>query len=306
MFFQGAGANLWQIGREIAVINLIKPDQRGRAMSAFFGVGQFGNVLGPLLGGVLTDLWGFRALFLCYAAIGVVVTLISLSYHEEGERKPHTGSFFDFGRLSDLDPLFRATFLVLIWATFCMMLRMTVYSSMLPLYAGTELGYSATKIGSLFGLVGIVNLVMIVPAGYISDKFGRKAATVPAASCIALSFLVIALADSLPMLYLGAFIHGIGSGFASGSMTTSTFDIAPEGGVARFQSLRRFAAELGSLSGPPVAGAVAGLLSPREVFFAFIAPYAISALLLAFVARETHPSRRRKLAVPVAKAASTP
>ena len=58
VFFQGAGANIWQIAREIAVLNLVKPDQRGRAMSAFFGISQLGMALGPVLGGVLTDLWG--------------------------------------------------------------------------------------------------------------------------------------------------------------------------------------------------------------------------------------------------------
>jgi len=47
----------------------------------------------------------------------------------------------------------------------------------------------------------------------------------------------------MPLLTLGAALNGLGSGFALGSMTTSTFDIAPEGGIARFQSLRRFAAD---------------------------------------------------------------
>jgi MFS family permease len=293
MFFQGAGNNLWQIAREVALINLIRADQRGRALSAFFGIGQIGTALGPVMGGVITDLWGFHALFFAYAALGLLVMAISMTLKEAPKTGAHRpASMFDFGRLGDLDPMFRTTFLVLIFATFCMMLRGTVFSSMVPLYVGVDLGYSATQVGSLFGLVGIISVVMIIPAGFLSDKIGRKAATVPAAALTGLSFLVLGTAESLPLLTLGAAIHGLGSGFGQGSMTTSTFDIAPEGSIARFQSLRRFAAELGTLSGPPLAGGLASIYSPRGVFLFFAPVYFISASLLAFVARETHPSRR--------------
>ena len=52
---------------------------------------------------------------------------------------------------------------------------------LLPVYVVSDLGYSASEVGYLFGVVGFVQLLMIVPAGFISDKIGRKAAVVPAA-----------------------------------------------------------------------------------------------------------------------------
>jgi MFS family permease len=45
----------------------------------------------------------------------------------------------------------------------------------------SNLGYSASEAGYLFGVVGLIQLLMIAPAGYLSDKVGRKAAVVPAA-----------------------------------------------------------------------------------------------------------------------------
>ena len=263
-------------------------------MSAFFGRSQVGQFVGPVIGGVITDLLGFRALFLAYAAMGVLVMLISFVLKEfEGARRAHRGGFFSFAKLSDLDPMFRTTFLILVFGTFCMMMRGTVFNSMVPLYAGRELGYSATQIGALFGLVGLINVLMIAPSGYLSDKIGRKAATVPAAALVGLSFVVFGVATTLPMLTIAAGLHGLGSGFALGSMSTSTFDISPEGSIARFQSLRRFAAEMGSISGPPFAGVVASVFSVQAVFLVFAPLFLVSALLLAFVAKETHPDKRR-------------
>jgi MFS family permease len=231
--------------------------------------------------------------------------LISLVLKElEAARSRHRGSFFSFGNLRDLDPLFRTTFLILIFGTFCMMMRGTVFNSMVPLYAGRELGYSATQVGGLFGLVGLINVLMIAPSGYLSDKIGRKAATVPAATLVGLSFVVFGIATSLPLLTVAAALHGLGSGFALGSMSTSTFDISPEGSIARFQSLRRFAAELGSISGPPFAGVIASVLEARAVFLVFAPLFLISASLLAFVAKETHPDKRQRAATKSVEAPS--
>ena len=86
-----------------------------------------------------------------------------------------------FGRLRDLAPPFRLTYLVLIYATFAAGLRNSVVSAILPLHAGVAFGYSTTEVGALFAVMGAVTLAVMGPAGWISDKIGRKAATVPAA-----------------------------------------------------------------------------------------------------------------------------
>jgi MFS family permease len=147
----------------------------------------------------------------------------------------------------------------------------------------------------------VVNALMIVPSGFISDKIGRKAATVPAATLTAVAFIVFGAADSMAMLVAGAALQGLAQGFSLGSLTTSTFDIAPDGSVAKFQSLRRFAAEIGTLTGPPLAGAVASVYAPQSVFLIFAPIYLVSAFLLAFVARETHPDKRGKAPAAVAE-----
>ena len=67
LFVIGAGDAIWALGREAAGIDLTRQNQRGRVMSAFHGVHNGGLTLGPLLGGFLTEMVGFRAVFMAYA-----------------------------------------------------------------------------------------------------------------------------------------------------------------------------------------------------------------------------------------------
>ncbi|MDA1035518.1 MAG: MFS transporter, partial [Chloroflexi bacterium] len=78
MVFAGAGDSMWMVGREIAGVELVNPDQRGRMMSGFMGTNTAGMALGPALGGVLADTVDFRAVFLGFMAAAALVLVLSL------------------------------------------------------------------------------------------------------------------------------------------------------------------------------------------------------------------------------------
>jgi len=290
----GAGAAIWALGREIAAIDLIQPNQRGRVLALFFGINSAGQALGPVIGGVVTDWYGYRAVFLIAMLFSFGVIALSAAIPETGKKHaPHTQThMLDFGKLSDIKPMYRVTFLVVVLATFAQMIRMTVVSAMLPLRVETELGFSTTEVGALFGIIGVVNLIVMGPAGWISDKFGRKAATVPAAVLTAIAFLTYPLATDMLTLSAISVLVGIASGFALGAMTVYTYDIVPDHARGRLQALRRTLGEVGGLGGPVIAGAVATVTGPGATFLVFAPLHLISAVLLAFVAVETAGRKR--------------
>lgn len=292
-FIAGAGAAIWQLAREVAAIDLIRPNQRGRVLALFFGINSAGQALGPVLGGIVTDWYGFRAVFLLSLVLSIGVIGLSMMIPETGKHTPHGQSHvFDFGKLTDLEPMYRVTYLVLILATFAAMLRMTVVNAMLPLRVETELGFSSTEVGALFGVMGMTNLVVMGPAGWVSDRFGRKAATVPAALLSAVAFLVYPFAADMLSLSIISVIVGTASGFALGAMTVYTYDIVPDHARARLQALRRTLGEVGGLGGPALAGAVATMTGPGATFLVFAPVHLISGLLLAFAAVETAGRKR--------------
>ncbi|MFN0070044.1 MAG: MFS transporter [Chloroflexota bacterium] len=292
-FISGAGAAIWQLGREVAAIDLIQPHQRGRVLALFFGIGSAGQALGPVLGGVITDWYGFRAVFVVSMVLSIGVIALSMTLPETGKHAPRSQShIFDFGRLSDLEPMYRMTYVVLIFATLAQMIRMTVINAMLPLRVETELGFSTTEVGALFGVMGMVNLIVMGPAGWVSDHFGRKAATVPAALLTAVAFLAYPFATEMWSLSIISVLVGIAGGFALGAMTVFTYDIVPDHARGRLQALRRTLGEVGGLGGPVLAGAVATVTGAGATFLVFAPVHILSCLLLAFVAVETAGHKR--------------
>ncbi|HYY88692.1 MAG TPA: MFS transporter, partial [Chloroflexota bacterium] len=158
----GVSLGLWQVGRELSAIDLVVPHRRGLLLSAFYGVQSVSQALGPLLGGVTVDTLGVRAVFGLQAGAALAVLAVSLVTHAEPSRRRAPARSTLLPRLSDLDPRYRTTFLILMLGTFAANLRQSTLSGLLPLL-GAGVGLSGTQVGALFGIVAGVNLAMIGP-----------------------------------------------------------------------------------------------------------------------------------------------
>ena len=303
MVFAGAGNSTFMIGREIAGVDMVNPDQRGRMMSGFMGTYSAGMALGPALGGVLADTIDFRAVFLGFMIAGVVVLVLGFlapvkDRAESAEPlRSSAGPRLPIwslqrinaipGLVREIEPGLRATYGTLVFATFTMMLYRMVLQSMLPLYVVIYRGFSATDLGFLMSMQGIFVIAMIIPAGLVTDKLGRKWATVPSTGIPAISFIALPFATEYWEFAGILMLLGLASGLSLGSVATSTYDVIPAHVRGRLQALRRTTAEAGSVAGPLTGGPIAALINPGAPFL-FAAPLlVIAALLLAFVAKET-------------------
>lgn len=301
LFIIGAGDAIWALGREAAGIDLTRQNQRGRVMSAFHGVHNGGLTLGPLLGGVLTEMLGFRAVFMAYAAAAGIAVWFGLLVDTPVEGQAHTANASVaaaglrrrswWQRLMELfkeiHPEFRRTYAVLVVATATSFMFRLIVQSMLPLYAGEQLGFTPVEIGFLFTISGAVVFGMIVPAGFVLDKVGRKWATVPSNIIPAAVFLVIPFATNFSQLAVLVCLTGAANGLSLGSLATSTYDVVPQAARGRLQAARRTCADLGGLFAPLVSGMLADAFNPGTPFLVFSPILASSAFLLAFVAKET-------------------
>lgn len=295
LFIAGAADSMWMLGREVAGVDLVKPNQRGRLMSGFMGFHGVGMGLGAWLGGTVGEEWGIRAVFAIYTGIAAFVFLISvlIPSADRPQAAPSAAPAAEGSRLERLrnlyfqiDPRLRATYLVLVFATASMMLYRMAYQAILPLHMD-EIGLEPSEIGTLFFVVSIGSLVMIVPAGFVVDKIGRKWATVPSTAIPGIAFLLIPFTGAMGPLIAIAVLMGFSNGLSLGSVATSTYDVAPDAIRARLQAARRTVAEVGAITGPLLGGFLAVQFSAGVAFFVYAPVLLLAAALLLFVARET-------------------
>ena len=301
VFLVGVAESVWVIAREVSGIDLARPDQRGRVLSGFHGVNNMGLALGPLFGGLLTEKLGFRAVFVAYAACAAFSVLIGSSVPNSPpahvQEPPASSGWRPAGVMNRLrslrqlfhqiDPNLRATYAVLVFATFTSFVHRMTAQSMLPLYASSKLGLTPKDIGLLFTISGLSVFAMILPAGFVIDKVGRKWATVPSTGIPALAFLLIPFTESFFHLAVLVSFLGVSNGLSLGSLATSTYDVVPASSRGRLQAARRTMAEVGGVSAPLLGGFLADTFSPAVPFLAYAPLLVLSAVLLAVVGRET-------------------
>jgi MFS family permease len=301
IFLVGVAESVWVIAREVSGIDLTRPDQRGRVLSGFHGVNNMGLALGPLFGGLLTESVGFRAVFVAYAACAAVSVLIGASVKSSPPShiaEPPANSGWPVAALMDrlrglrqlfhqIHPNLRATYAVLVFATFTSFAHRMTAQSMLPLYASSKLGLTPKDVGLLFTISGLSVFAMILPAGFVIDKVGRKWATVPSTGIPAIAFLLIPFTESFFQLAVLVSFLGVSNGLSLGSLATSTYDVVPAAARGRLQAARRTMAEVGGVSAPLLGGFLADTFNPGVPFLAYAPLLVLSALLLAAVGRET-------------------
>ncbi|NOX20445.1 MAG: DHA2 family efflux MFS transporter permease subunit [Nitrospirae bacterium] len=99
---QGIGGGALQPLSQAILLEVFPPTQHGLAM-AIFGVGiMFGPVVGPLLGGWITDNWSWRWIFYINVPIGILSVLLTLLLIEDPPYMKRIRQKIDFIGLSML------------------------------------------------------------------------------------------------------------------------------------------------------------------------------------------------------------
>jgi MFS transporter, DHA1 family, tetracycline resistance protein len=135
---------------------------------------------------------------------------------------------------------------------------------LLPLYA-ERFGASAFTIGLLFASYSLAQFVFSPIWGRISDKVGRRPILLITIAGSAIGSLILGLAGSLWVLFLGRIIDGA-SGASVAVARATVSDVAAPDERPRLMGLLGAAFGLGFVLGPSL-GALAALGSPSLPFF---------------------------------------
>ncbi len=170
------------------------------------------------------------------------------------------------------------------------MTGMGIVAPMLSLYA-REFGASGTFLGMMITLFGIGRLVSNVPAGILSERFGRRPFLCLGPALIAIGAAGAALATSFEALLAWRFVQGVGSGIYMTVSATVLVQVTRPGERGRMLALYQASLLLGAGIGPAIGGFLASRWGYAAPFWAFAAVGAAGFLfaLLAFEEPEDDP-----------------
>ena len=293
----GIGSAMFTVSAMALLLRVVSADQRGRASAAWQGGFLIGGVSGPAIGGLVLAV-SIRAPFFFYAgtlAIATIVAIVFLSPQRIARREQAVEA-------AGGEPAEKISG----WAELAQALRTRAYraalavnlasgltafglrSALIPLFVVEGLRQGPSLSGWAFLVAAVVQAVLLLPAGRLTDLRGRRPAMIigSVASVLGMGILVADdLATNSPSLALVVFfismaVLGVATAFLGSAPSAVVGDImgGRQGGsvVAAYQMV----SDLGAVVGPLIGGL---LLDLYGFDYAFAFGAVISAIALAFV-----------------------
>ncbi len=252
MFVMGCGWAMFLLARLSYVSEVMPPDTRGRALSTLGGVQRIGNFIGPFVGAAAIWAIGLDGAYLTHVVLAVAACVVLVAIPD-----PHETSTIHRQHLPVVEVLSqhrRSFFTIGAGAASLGVLRVC-RQALLPLW-GLQIGLDAAQVSLLFGISSAIDMTLFYPAGFASDRYGRRAVALPCCALLSLGFLTMPLSASFAGLALVGVVMGIGNGLGSGIIMTLGADLAPPDGRAAFLGAWRLVSDAGQAGGPLLAAGV--------------------------------------------------
>ena len=130
---------------------------------------------------------------------------------------------------------------------------------LLPFYAET-FGASPLTIGLLFAVFSLCQLLAAPALGDLSDRYGRRPILIFSLGGTVISFVMLAVAHSVAMLFAARIVDGLSGGNIS-TARAYVADITEPKDRARAYGVIGAAFGLGFILGPALSGVLSGILS---------------------------------------------
>jgi MFS transporter, DHA1 family, tetracycline resistance protein len=178
------------------------------------------------------------------------------------------------------------------------MLDMLAFGIIIPVFphlvqhmTGGDIGTAVRWTGIMGALFGLMQFVFSPVQGAMSDRFGRRPVILASNLSLGFDFILMALAQALPILFIGRMISGV----ASASISTANAyiaDITAKEKRAAAYGLLGAAFGIGFIIGPGLGGFLGGI-SVRAPFWVAAALALANFLYGFFVLPESLPKERR-------------
>ena len=308
----GMAASFWHLPAVAALSSQFR--HRRASVLSFHGVGgNVGDVIGPVLTGLLLATLTWQAIISIYAAVPIFLAfLVFWAFRDIGQRAQAAATAAGQSSRTMQNQLAETRLLIRnsrVWGiTMVAGLRGMAYLgfiTILPQYLADDLGLTVDQglsfenifgfenifvegtfvRGGLIGLLVLVGIFASPVMGYLSDRYGRKPVLLPGMGVLALLTLLMAFGgDNIVMVTI--LLGGLGLFLYSDQpiLTAAAMDIVREGTAATTLGLLSTARFVFSAASPLIAARLYELTGDyASVFYYTAGLYALAIVILALL-----------------------
>lgn len=254
------------------------PLQRQRNVARYQSMFSMGGIIGPTLGGVLSDILGIRLLFFVAGGLTVIGVILNLQLRiARLQRLPRVSLSIRQMRGVIVNPLT----LILCSATFLTFFMFSsIRGTMIPLYGVDVLGLSTTQIGLVFSVTSatIVSILLgVIPA--LEQRISRPHMLILSLGIATSAIAVLSLASDFVSLILISIPLGVGFSLIQPTPFVMILDVASLETRGLMMGVLRTTGDVGIIVGPLLVGSLLDLGQPRLVFFVVAGIFAFFTIL---------------------------
>jgi DHA1 family multidrug resistance protein-like MFS transporter len=272
-------------GFQASVIPLVAqeaPDERsGWALGIFFTAQVSGTLLGPIVGGFLAEMTGYRHTFFIIGICCFLGFLSLFKVHEtvrsQAREQAAALSLGDTFRLLPSRQLIIGLFgttLVMQFATMSIQPIITVYITQLV----TSMDHIALIAGIVFSCAGFASMLAASRLGKLADRVGSHKVLLASLIIAGLSVLPQGLVRTPVELGILRFFFGIGVAGLLPSVNNLIRQYTPPACLGRIYGFNQSAQFLGMFAGASLGGQIAAAIGIANVFFITAAVLLVNAV----------------------------
>ncbi|PKB64381.1 MAG: hypothetical protein BZY80_03010 [SAR202 cluster bacterium Io17-Chloro-G2] len=133
-------------------------------------------------------------------------------------------------------------------------LGMGMIAPVLPLFVDQEFHVSRTQVGLAVGLFGVGRIFVSLPAGYLTQRLGRRFVLILGTAVNSLGAFMVAISFSYRWLVGWRMVSGIGSTMTTTAVSVFLSDVSRPENRARFLSLHELSILAAQSIGPVIGG----------------------------------------------------
>ncbi len=294
LFRMVQGAISGFVSSSLALVSTNTPRERiGYALGLLQAASAAGTVLGPLVGGILADLIGYREIFFITATLCVISgVVVVFNVNEISGTTCRTGQFsvVENYRLMYTDKRLRIVGAALIVGQASILMIEPIFALFIESFR-SDTRYVSTLAGGIFSVSGLFMVISAPWWGKRNDRMGYRKNLAAALGIAGISYAGhIIVSNLIQLAFLRAFL-----GFAIGGVLPSLYSMVSlysplerRGGMIAVASSLTI---LGNMIGPIMGGFVAGSFGITASFAANSCMLLIMCLIVLKQLSETAPAR---------------